>query len=220
MSKPSKNHSTIMMQIDPNSQASEAYRSLRFYMESTAKDQDLKTIAITSAVRGEGKTTTAMNLATAYAQIGKRILLIDADLRNPSIHHAFGGENNRGLSSYLTGQCSVSDMIRISHIENLSLILSGPVPANPAELLASRQMEALLAQLKQSYDMIFIDTSSVLTLTDGKIIAAQCDGVLLVVEYGSLKRNVAKRVKEDLMLAKAKLMGVVMNKMKDAEAYL
>ena len=221
MPKPSAN-SAIIMQVSSSSSASEAYRSLRFNIESSVNGENTRTIAITSARRGEGKTTTALNLATAYAQIGKRVLLIDADLRKPSIHLSFGGENNRGLSTYLTGQSTMNEAIRVSYIDNLSLLMSGPVPPNPTELLASRQMNTLLDQLRQSFDMIFIDTPPVLTLTDGKIVAAQCDGVLLVVEYGTLKRIVAKKVKEDLVLAKAKLMGVVLNKInhQDAEAYL
>ncbi|OXM85201.1 CpsD/CapB family tyrosine-protein kinase [Paenibacillus rigui] len=221
MPKPSAN-SAIIMQMNPNSPVSEAYRSLRFNIESSASGQDIKTIAITSARKGEGKTTTALNLATAFAQIGKKVLLIDADLRQPGIHLTFGMENSRGLSSFLTGQSTVGEIIRDSYVDNLSLMMAGPVPAQPTELLASKQMTALLAELRESYDMIFIDTPSVLALTDGKILAAQCDGILLVIEYGKLKRNVAKKVKEDLLLAKTKLMGVVLNKVsyQDAEAYL
>jgi capsular exopolysaccharide synthesis family protein len=208
------NKSAIIMQINPNSLTSEGYRSLRFNIEFSATDRKIKTITITSANRGEGKTTIALNLAVAYAQIGKKVVLLDANLRTPSIHLAFGGDNSRGLTNYLTKRSAASEIIQESYIENLSFIMSGPIPTNPSELLASEQMNLLLAELKMNYDMIIVDTPAVLSLTDAKIMATKCDGVLLVVEYGKLKQNVAKRVKEELLLTKATLMGVVMNKTK------
>jgi capsular exopolysaccharide synthesis family protein len=208
------NRSAIIMEINPNSPTSEGYRSLRFNIEFSASDREVKTITITSANRGEGKTTIALNLAVAYAQIGKRVVLIDANLRTPSIHLAFGGDNSRGLTNYLTKRSVASEIIKESYIENLSFIMSGPKPTNPSELLASEQMNLLLAELKMNYDMIIVDTPAVLSLTDAKIMATKCDGVLLVVQYGKVKQNVAKRVKEELLLAKANLMGVVMNKTK------
>jgi capsular exopolysaccharide synthesis family protein len=208
------NSSAIIMEINPNSPTSEGYRSLRFNIEFSASEREIKTITITSANRGEGKTTIALNLAVAYAQIGKRVVLLDANLRTPSIHLAFGGDNNRGLTNYLTKRSAASEIIQESYIENLSFIMSGPIPTNPSELLASEQMNILLAELKMNYDMIIVDTPAVLSLTDAKIMATKCDGVLLVVEYGKVKQNVAKRVKEELLLAKATLMGVVMNKTK------
>jgi capsular exopolysaccharide synthesis family protein len=208
------------MQNNPNSPTSEAYRSLRFNIEFSAFDREVKTIAITSANRGEGKTTTALNLAAAYAQIGMKVILLDADLRNPSIHLAFGGDNSRGLTSFLTNRNAMKEITQESYIENLSTITSGPIPSNPAELLASKQMNLLLDELKKNYDLIIVDTPPILTLTDAKIMAVKCDGVLLVMAYGKVKLKAAKQVKEELMLAKAKLMGVVMNKInrKDAEA--
>jgi capsular exopolysaccharide synthesis family protein len=220
MSKPSTS-AAMIMHTSPGSTSSEAYRALRFNVECLGLDREIKTVAITSAGRSEGKTTTALNLAVAYAQIGKRVLLLDADLRNPSIHLTFGGDNTRGLTNYLIKPCTLSDIISDSQIENLSVMKSGPAAPNPTELLASGSMNTLLSELKQDYDLVIIDTSSVLTITDAKIIAAKCDGVLLVIRYGKLKRHVAKKVKEELTLAKAKLMGVVMNKInrQDTEAY-
>jgi capsular exopolysaccharide synthesis family protein len=210
------------MKDNPDSPAAEAYRSLRFNIECSVFDREVQAITITSVNRGEGKTTTAINLAVAYAQIGKRVVLLDADLRKPSIHLAFGGDSSRGLTNFLVEQCAIGEIIQESNVENLSIIYSGPIPPNPSELLASKQMNTLLAELKQSYDMIIVDTPSVLTLTDAKIMAAKCDGFLLVVEYGKLKRSAAKKVKEEFILAKTKLIGVVVNKIKHqgAEAYL
>ncbi|WP_282937474.1 CpsD/CapB family tyrosine-protein kinase [Paenibacillus sp. RC67] len=216
------NRADILMETSPASLASESYRALRFNMESFVLAQGIRTVSVTSAGRGEGKTTTVLNLATAYAQIEKKVLLIDADLRNPSIHHTFGAAQSKGLSHYLMNQATLNEIIVQTPVHNLSVIQAGAVPSNPAELLASSAMRQLLEELKQRYDMIFIDSSCVLSLTDGKMVAAQCDGVLLVVEHGKLKRQVAKKVNEELELAKVKLLGVVYNKIsaKHAELFL
>ncbi|MEC0227997.1 CpsD/CapB family tyrosine-protein kinase [Paenibacillus alba] len=221
MPKPSTNF-PIMMKVNPHSPISEAYRSLRFNIECSALGQEAKIITVTSSGRGEGKTTTAINLAVAYAQIGKKVILLDADLRNPSIHVAFSQENERGLTNYLGNQLALNETIRESYIENLSILTSGTLRQNPSELLASPKMDVLLAELRANYDMVIVDTPSVLTLTDAKVLAAKCDGVLLVVEYGKVKRQMAKKVKEELMLAKAKLIGIVLNEIKNyhVDAYL
>lgn len=218
MSKPSTN-SGIMIQ-NPDSPISEAFRSLRFNLESV-QDHDLKTITITSAGRGEGKTTTALNLAVASAQTGRKVLLLDADLRNPSIHLSFGMDNTKGLTNFLTGQSSAREIIRDAYLDNLSIITSGPILPNPADLLASKALSSLLTELKRDYELIIIDAPSILLLTDAKIIAAKSDGVLLVVRHGKVKQNTAKRVKEELILTKSKLIGVVLNRMnnRDAESY-
>lgn len=222
MPKPStKSASAIVMQINPNSPTSEAYRSLRCNIEFSIVNHGIKTIAITSVHRGEGKTTTALNLAVAYAQIGKKVILLDTDLRKPSLHVTFGGDSSRGLTSYLVNQSTINEIIHESFVDNLSIIIAGAIPPNPSDLLASKQMNSLLAELKENYDLVIIDTPPVLMLTDAKVIASKCDGVLLVMEYGRVKRNEAKKVKEELMLAKAMLIGVVLNKInnQDAEAY-
>jgi capsular exopolysaccharide synthesis family protein len=220
MAKPS-NSSTVVMQINPDSPTSEAYRSLRFNIESSILHDGIKAIAITSANRGEGKTTTALNLAVAYAQIGKKVLLLDGDLRKPSIHITFGGDSSRGLTSYLTNQSTINEIIHESYVENLSFIISGAIKLGPSELLASEKMNLLLTDLRQNYDLIIIDTPPALMLTDAKVIASKCDGVLLVLEYGKVKRHEAKKLKEELLLAKVKLIGVILNKINNnvEEAY-
>jgi capsular exopolysaccharide synthesis family protein len=216
MPKPSINSGMLIQ--NPDSPISEAFRSLRFNLESIV-DREMKTITITSAGQGEGKTTTALNLAVASAQIGRKVLLLDADLRNPAIHLSFGMDNINGLTNFLTGQSSAKEIIREAYLDNLSIITSGPLLPNPAELLASNALSSLLTELKRDYELIIVDAPSILPLTDAKIIAAKCDGVLLVVGYGKLKQNVAKRVKEELVLTKAKLIGVVLNRMNNQDAY-
>ncbi len=162
-----------------------------------------------------------LNLAIAYAQAGKNVVVVDADLRKPAVHLAFGLENKLGLTNFLANQTEWNPIIKQTHIDHLSIITSGPLPQSPTEFLASKRMNSLLAELKQNYDMVLIDTPSALMLSDAKIVASKCDGVLLVVEYGKVKRAAAKRVKEELAHVKAKLLGVVLNKIsiKDAEAY-
>ncbi|MDD9266548.1 CpsD/CapB family tyrosine-protein kinase [Paenibacillus sp. GCM10023248] len=221
MPKPSTNSPSLMhMHLD--SPISEAYRSLRFNIECSVFGREAKTITITSSSRGEGKTTTAVHLAVAYAQIGKNVLLLDADLRNPSVHLAFGESNAKGLTNYLVEHYTARELVKKTHIEHLSILTAGPVPQNPSGLLASKQMDTLLAELREEYDIIIVDTTSVLHITDAKIIATKSDGVLLIVEYGKVKRSVAKKVKEELQLANVKLIGVVLNEIKhnSAEAYM
>ncbi|MZQ83673.1 polysaccharide biosynthesis tyrosine autokinase [Paenibacillus sp. 5J-6] len=214
--------SAIMMQRNPNSPAAEAYRSLRFNIDCSVFGREAKTITVTSSGRGEGKTTTAINLAVAYAQTGKKVVLVDADLRNPSIHVTFREDNGRGLTSYLVNQSAVNEIVRESYIENLSIVTSGPTPQNPSGLLASNQMDILLAELSSEYDMVIVDTTSILTVTDAKIMATKCDGTLLIVKSGKVKRGIAKKVKEELHLANVNLIGVVMNEIKSdhASSYL
>lgn len=215
-------NSKMIMVANPDSPISEVYRTLKLNIEFSGFDRELKTIAITSAKHGEGKTTTALNLAAAYAKAGKKAILVDADLRQPGVHLAFHDANNAGLSSYLAGMNTVNEIIQQSQVDNLIFITSGPVPPNPSELLASERLKSLLDELKQRYDVILIDTPPALSLTDARIIATKSDGVLLVVDQGKLKRMEAKKLNDDLARLKVNLLGVVFNKMnrKDAAAYL
>ncbi|NOV00228.1 CpsD/CapB family tyrosine-protein kinase [Paenibacillus planticolens] len=211
-------NSAIMMHKNPNSPSSEAYRSLRFNIDCSVFGREAKIVTVTSSSRGEGKTTTAINLAVAYAQTGKKVILVDADLRNPSIHLSLGQDNARGLTNYLVKQNTLNEIVHQSIIENLSILTSGPLPQNPSGLLASNQMDILLEELRANYDMVIVDTTSVLSLTDAKIMATKCDGTLLIVKFGKMKRGIAKKVKEELLLAKVNLIGVVMNEMKSEHA--
>lgn len=209
------------MHTNPGSPQSDAYRTLRINIEFSAAGREIKTLAITSAYRSEGKTTTALNLAVAYAQVGMKVLLIDADLRKPSIHQAFGMHNSIGLTSVLSRRNKVDEAVRETDIENLSVLPSGPVPVNPSELLASKLLEAVLGELKPKFDVILIDTSPALSIMDARIVAAKSDGVLLVMEYHKVKREEAARLKEDLASVKANILGVALNKInnRDSEPY-
>ncbi|WJH32288.1 CpsD/CapB family tyrosine-protein kinase [Paenibacillus sp. CC-CFT747] len=212
---------SVVMQNHPASITSEAYRSLRFNLDRSL-EQGLKSIVVTSPGRKEGRTTTAVNLAAAYAQLGRKVVLVDADLRHPSLHAVFGQTGRKGLADFLSRPCEVSDIVIESPVENLSVVYAGAPPLHPTELLASGRMKELLAELGKNYDLIIADTSSVLPSTDSRVVAAQCDGVLLVIEFGKVKRSAAKRIASELEHAKVNLLGIVWNKIRkqEAKAYL
>jgi capsular exopolysaccharide synthesis family protein len=176
---------------------------------------------VTSAGPGEGKSTTATNLAVAYAQSDKKVLLIDADLRKPTMHHTFAITNRWGITNYLSGQAKFEEVIHHSSIPNLDLLTSGPVPPNPSEILASKRLQAMLEQLKETYDMIIIDTPPALAVTDAQVVATRSDGVVLVLDSGKVKRDAAIKVKANLEHVKARILGVVLNNVdkKSGESY-
>ncbi|WP_199620963.1 CpsD/CapB family tyrosine-protein kinase [Paenibacillus alkalitolerans] len=204
----------LIMDINPKSFIAESYRALRTNIEFSSFDDDLKSIVITSAKPQEGKTTTAVNMAVAFAQAGKSVVLIDADLRKPSIHNIFSKHNRGGLSNIIVKQYRVNEMIQETHIDNLWVITSGPVPPNPSEMLSSNNFTEMLDELKERYSVIIIDTPPALTVTDAQIAAAKCDGVILVVNAGKAKRDSVVKVKEQLEHVKARLLGVVLNNAK------
>lgn len=203
------------------SPVSESYRSLRTSIDFSSVDERMQVIAVTSAGPGEGKSTTIGNLAITYAQSERRTLLIDADLRKPTEHHTFNLSNRKGLSSVLSQQSEVDDVIQATDIPNLSVISSGPIPPNPAEMLASKRMSALIDQLRGQFDVILIDTPPLLAVTDAQVLASKCDGYVLVLDQGKVKRDIAIKAKANLEKVGARILGVVLNniKRKKSEGY-
>jgi protein-tyrosine kinase len=210
MSQPNNNHQLITV-INPKSPISEAYRSLRTNIQFSAIDHQMKVLMVASAKSGEGKTTTITNLAVTYAQEGKKVLLIDGDLRKPSLHQVFQQSNRTGLTSALINNQHISEVIRDTNVDNLSLITSGPIPPNPSEILGSHRMQQLLDEMKEQFGVILFDTPPVLAVTDGLIISSYCDGVLLVVHAGKVKRDLVKKAKASLEHVQARILGVVLN---------
>ncbi|SMF92173.1 capsular exopolysaccharide family [Paenibacillus uliginis N3/975] len=210
----STNDSSLMVFMNPKSPISEVYRLLRTKIQFSSKDEELRIVMVTSSQAGEGKTTTTSNLAVTYAQEGKKVLLIDADMRKPSLHRIFSQLNHQGLSTLLTGHTSVQDAIQETTVSHLSLLPSGPVPANPSELMDSTAMRELLEQLKQQYDVILMDTPSVLAVSDSVIVSALCDGVVMVVAAGKVKKDHLKKAKEQLDHANARMLGIVLNRVR------
>jgi len=169
-------------------------------------------IQITSPYSGDGKTASASNLAVSMANAGRKVLLIDADLRKPSLHKVFGLTKERGFSLVLRELLTISQAIQHSSIEGLDLITAGPEPGNPAELLASSRFASALEEVRSLYDTVIIDTSPILAVTDPAIIGASVDGVLLVVQPSSLKRRDAEMAKEVLKTLGTLVLGTVINR--------
>ena len=171
----------------------------------------MQTIVVTSAGPGDGKSTTVANLAVVMAQQGKRVILVDADLRKPTVHYTFEVNNLTGLSNVLTGQAQADQVVSATKVPNLSVMSCGPIPPNPSELLGSRSMGELLEELKRDYDYVLFDTPPLLAVADAQVLANKCDGSMLVVSSGKTDRQGAIKAKEMLVQAQAKLLGAVLN---------
>lgn len=166
---------------------------------------------ITSPEPADGKSTTALNLSIVLAQQGKKVLLVDADLRKPSIHYSFQVSNITGLTNVLTKETDLEGAISTTYIPNLEILTCGDIPPNPSELLNSKAMEKLMKKLEEMYDYVVYDSPPVLAVTDAQIIANRCNGVVLVIASGKTHKERALRAKELLAKAKSKILGVVIN---------
>lgn len=195
----------------PHSMVSEQFRTLRTNIEFSSPDKEIRSISITSASPSEGKSTTAANLAIVFAQAGKKVLLIDADMRKPTMHYTFGTSNHRGLSTVLTRQERLETSINTTRIPGLDLLTCGPVPPNPAELLASKAMDGLLLEFKKKYDIVIVDSPPILSVTDGQILANKCDGSILVLNSGKTDKEMALKAKGKIIDSNTTLIGVVLN---------
>lgn len=202
----------LVTSLPLRSPIAESYRTLRTNIQFAAVDkEEVKTILVTSTQPGEGKTVTSANLSIVMAQADIRTVYIHADLRRPTGHKIFGLQNVQGLTTYLVGQASLEEIIQETDIPNLQVITSGPIPPNPAELLASKKMERFLDELKEIFDMIIIDTPPVLAVTDATILSKKVDGCVLVVSSGVTSKEMAAKAKRQLTNAKAPLLGVILN---------
>ncbi|ATW25946.1 CpsD/CapB family tyrosine-protein kinase [Candidatus Formimonas warabiya] len=195
----------------PKAYISESFRMLRTNLMYTNVDRQVKTILFTSSGPQEGKSTIVSNLAVAMAQTGKKLLLMDCDLRKPVQHEIFQLTNEIGLTKYLTGYCSLDEAVQNTQLPNLNVLSSGPIPPNPAELLGSKSMDRLLDLLKEQYEVILIDAPPAIAVADPIILAGKCDGVIVVVRAGFTKLNALKETKELLKKAEAPLLGTVLN---------
>ncbi len=198
--------------IDPECQFSEAYRSIRTSILLSSVERAPRIITISSSVPQEGKTATTANLAISFCQLGKKVIIIDGDLRKPRMHKIFNKKNTTGLSSYLVGRVKFSQVIQKTHIPNLFLIPSGPIPPNPAELIDSEIMKNMLKKILDVVDFIFIDSPPLIGIIDTILLAKHSDGVVLVNWAGKTKNELIKRVKEELEQFNIKILGVILNK--------
>ncbi|MDH2881557.1 CpsD/CapB family tyrosine-protein kinase [Bacillus cytotoxicus] len=195
----------------PKSNISEQYRNIRTNIEFTSVDHQIRSIIFTSASPGEGKTITAANLAVVFGQQGKKVLLIDADMRKPAMHQMFQVDNIFGLTNVLTHSERLEKCIQTTAVDHLHFLPCGPIPPNPAELLGSKSMQELLAQAYSMYDLVIFDLPPILAVTDAQIMANQCDASILVVRSESTEKEAAIKAKNLLESAKGKLLGVVLN---------
>ena len=199
----------LTLHEDAQSPRSEAFRQLRTNLQFVDVDRPRKLIVLTSSLPAEGKTTTLANLAIALASTGQRVLAIEADLRRPKLASTLGIEGTVGLTSILSGR--VSAVAAIQHWSGgIDILASGPLPPNPSELLASRQMSGLLAEVRTHYDTVLIDTPPLLPVTDAAAIAPACDGVILVCRYKSTTRDQVSRATEALRAVSADLLGTIL----------
>jgi non-specific protein-tyrosine kinase len=198
----------------PRDPISEAYRVLRTNLSFSAVDENLSSVLVTSSSPGEGKSTTAANLAVVMAQTGKRVILVDADLRRPLQHKIFTVANNQGLTTaILDNSTPVTYHLQKSKLPELQVMTSGPIPPNPAELLNSQRMTQVLEDLQREADIIIFDTPPVLTVADASILAPRMNGTLMVVESGKTRRAALVQAVERLNNTNAHILGVVINKL-------
>ena len=200
---------------DPRGAAAEAYRTLRTNILFASPDKPLHTLLATSTSPDDGKSTTLANLAITLAETGAHTILVDCDLRRPSQHTLFGLPNEVGLTSLMLGGAGAALPnplpVQATSIANLGVLTSGPLPPNPAELLASRRMAEVLEQLAGKADYILFDSPPVLAVTDAAILAPRVDGVLLIVRAGKTKRDLAVKARRILAQVNAPIVGVVLN---------
>lgn len=207
----------LLPHSDSRSAIAEAYRAFRTSL-LLASASSPKVIVISSTFAREGKTTTAVNLATVLAQMGKPVLLIDADLRRPRLQKVFRGKMNLGLVNYLAANIPLDDVIQETQVPNLSLILSGPTPPNPSELLGSDRMKHLIHEIRARFAFVIFDSPPVMAVTDSIVLAANADGVVLCVHGGQTARDVVQRAAERLRQSNIPVLGAILNNL-DLQQY-
>lgn len=194
---------------DPRSPVSEAYRTLRTNLSFYSLDKPLRTLVVTSPAPNEGKSTTIANLAVTMAQSGRRTVLMDCDLRRPSLHEVFRVSNDAGLTTMIL-DAEQEPLLQETGVDNLWLLPSGPQPPNPADLLGSRQVDRVIERLADRADIVLIDAPPVIGVTDAVLLGAKVDGVLLVISAGETRRDHAERAKELLETANVRIIGATL----------
>ena len=200
----------FVMEKAPKSIDAEAYRSLRSNIEYSSFDDEYRVIVVTSSVPGEGKSTTSGNLAIALAQSGNSVLLVDCDMRKPSIHKKFKISNAAGTAELLLRKKSFEEVAN-DYNENLTIITAGKIPPNPSEMLASRAMTAFIKEMKNEFKYIILDTPPLQAVTDAQVLSTKADGVLLVVRAGSTKKELVSNSVDLINKVQGKVIGTVLN---------
>ncbi|MEY8292040.1 CpsD/CapB family tyrosine-protein kinase [Carnobacteriaceae bacterium 52-44] len=213
--------SGMIVADNPFSIVSEQFRTIRTNIQFSMIDKQLQTLSITSATPSSGKTIIASNLAGAFAAEDTKVLLVDADMRKPSIHKIFGVKNLQGLTSILTDRnLRLSDVTRRSYVDNLDFITCGLIPPNPSELMGSKRMTELIDQMKENYDLVIFDNPPLLAVTDAQIMATKVDGTIVVVPKGEVTKDELDKAADLLDNVQANVLGTVLNKVEvDADTY-
>lgn len=207
-----KNGIGLVTFTDPTSTIAEQFRTVRTNIQFSSVGKALKSIVFTSSAPSEGKSTVSNNVAVTWADQGKRVLIVDADMRRPTVHRTFSVSNAVGLSNLLAETGSLENAIHETIINNLSVMPSGPIPPNPSELLGSTKMAALLEQLTDHYDLVIIDAPPVNTVTDAQVLAARADGTILVVPQGIADKAGVRHAKQLLEAVQANILGAILNR--------
>jgi non-specific protein-tyrosine kinase len=214
----SNGKSPLIALRDPRAPAAEAYRTLRTNLQFSSLDKPLRTLMATSTAPDEGKSTTLANLAVTIAQAEQRVILVDCDLRRPTLHTLFDLPNDAGLTSMILAE-DVPPPLQETSVPGLALLSSGPLPPRPADILGSRRMEAAIERLRATADIVLFDTPPVVVVTDAVVLATKVDGVLLVFQAGRTSRERARRARQILEKVKAHIVGVVLNNAEVEQGY-
>jgi capsular exopolysaccharide synthesis family protein len=214
--KPSKGGTDFRRRLityeDPKSPVSESYRSLRTNISYASSDNKIKSLIVSSPQPGEGKSTTVANLAIAFAQLRKRTLLIDADLRKPVQHNVFDQSRGPGLAEYLVSEVNdFNSIVHATKVDNLSIVTAGGLPPNPSELLGSNRMSELVDQLEREWDIVLFDSPPIVAVTDSSMISAEIDALIMVVKAGQTDRSAVDRALDTIVNVKSPLIGVILN---------
>lgn len=202
----------LITYYEPKSIIAEQYRTLRTNLEFAQVGRDVRSIALTSSMPMEGKSTTSANLAYTLGQTGRNVLIVDADLRKPTLHRTFKLNNEQGLTTLLANpDLKFNQVVQKSNELGLYFLPSGPIPPNPAELIGSPQMSALMSELRDNFDMVIYDTPPVLSVTDAQILATRVDGVIMVARQNFARKDNVREAKESLENVKANILGFVVN---------
>lgn len=204
--------STLIAATDPKSHAAESYRSLRTNIQLASVDGSHRSIVIASAGAGEGKTTTVANLGIVAAQAGSSVCLIDSDLRRPALHRLFGLNNTQGLTTSLVEDLPFVKLAQLTRVPNLSVLTSGPLPPTPGGLVGSRRMRDLLQAASADFDLLLFDTPPLITVSDGVALSVHCDGVILVIQVGSVPHEMIRRAAGQIEAVKGRILGVLLNR--------
>lgn len=209
--------SRVIVHNSPKSPFAEAYRTIRSNIQFSSTDKEIKSLLITSSGPEEGKSLTCVNLAVAFAAAGFKVLLIDADLRKPNLHRIIKIDKKDGLTNILSKHSDYKAFISNTQVPNLDVLLCGPVPPNPSEMLSSKSMKSLMEQVRNDYDMVIVDTPPVGIVTDAQILSTLVDGVILVVASEKAKIESVRKAKELLQNVNSNILGVILNRVRKKE---